>query len=199
MATKVKKVKEEKILDLSNPIVQAVLPLKVDAAARAKQNAEETVAACRAELKANEWDMNKVAPYPMGVGGWSAMAAISKYRLYSAITEWDYKKQPGSRNMNGPCTVKMVPARCAKFIETAIKDAEKQYDLFVMKLTEKIGRTTRADLEGNHVWSESILTVTLPAAPGEFREVQKWKTKQIVNVSKLGKLFNQWPTRKLKG
>jgi hypothetical protein len=27
--------------------------------------------------------------------------------------------------------------------------------------------------------------------------VERWKTQQIVNVSRLGKLFNQWPTRQL--
>lgn len=187
-----KKVKAEKILDLNNPIVQAVLPLKKDAAERAKTFAEKKVAELRTELKANNWDCNIVAPYPGGFGMFSH-AAFAKYKFLSAVTEWDYVKQPGSRTPNTPCTVKMAPARVAKWIAECIRDAERQYDLFVMKLTEKIGVTETADLEGNHVWSESILTVTIPGG-----EIQKWKTKQIVNFSKYGKLFFQWPTRLMK-
>ena len=86
----------------------------------------------------------------------------------------------------------MAPNRVKKFIEQSIKDAEAQYDAFVIKLTEKIGVVNAAVLDGNHVWSESVLTVTLPTS-----EEQKWHTKQIINFSKLGKLFFQWPSRRL--
>lgn len=59
------------------------------------------------------------------------------------------------------------------------------------KLIGKIGPVTSATIKGNHVWGHSVLTITNPDAV-----VEHWKTRQIVNVSKLGKLFNQWPTRK---
>ena len=43
------------------------------------------------------------------------------------------------------------------------------------------------------MWSYSFLYVTTPSN-GD----QCWKTQQIINQSKLGKLFNQFPTRKIK-
>jgi hypothetical protein len=51
-----------------------------------------------------------------------------------------------------------------------------------------------ASITGTHIWGHSVLTVTLPNGT-----VERWKTQQIVNQSKLGLLFNQWPSRKMKG
>lgn len=187
----VKKVKAELVLDLSNPIVQVILPLKKDAAERAEQYAKLRVSVLRDKLKANNWDADKVAPYPKGFGyNW---VQVEEYQFCHAVTEWDMTKQPGGRNMHDPCTVKMNSHKVKKFVEKFIKQAEAQYDLFVLKLTEKIGKTKTASLEGNHVWLSSVLTVVL--ANGE---TQKWFTQQIYNVSKLGLQFPQWPTRKMK-
>jgi hypothetical protein len=190
-----KKVKAEKVLDLSNPIVQVVLPLKKDAAERAKQYAEDEVAALRGQLKDAGWDATKVAPYPTssGYGGFKYFTELERHNFLNKVTEWDYVKQPGGRGFNEPCIVKMSSARIAKYIATCVKEAELQYDMFVMKLTDKIGMTKTASLDGNHVWLTSILTVELPSG-----ETQQWFTQQIYNVSKLGKQFPQWPTRKLK-
>jgi hypothetical protein len=68
-----------------------------------------------------------------------------------------------------------------------------QYTAFIQKLEGKVGAHTAAALDGSHVWGFSILTVT--KADGT---VEKWKTEQIINVSVLGKVFNQWPSRKVK-
>ena len=175
-------------LDESNPIVQVVLPLKKDAAAQAEQYAKDAIAALRKELEENGWDERIVAPYNS-----HSRMAIQKYYFLHSVCEWDYKKQPGSRGMNGPCLVKMDSNRSQKYIAKAIADAERDYDLFVLKLTLKIGAVTAAKLEGNHVWGDSLLTVSIPDG-----SEQVWRTHQIVNTSKLGLLFLQWPTRKLK-
>lgn len=188
-----KAVKAELIFDMSNPIVQVVLPLKADAAKRAEQYAKQMIERMRKALKTGEWDQNKVAPYPSGGGLYRDFAAMAEYQLCVSLTEWDYKKQPGSRGFNEPCIVKMAPARCKKFVERTIKDAEAQYDAFVLKLTEKIGKTKTASLKGNHIWDESFMTVVLVNG-----ETQVWHTQQITNISKLGKVFSQWPTRKLR-
>lgn len=82
--------------------------------------------------------------------------------------------------------------KCKKFVEEARKNAAEQYDLFVEKLNQKIGVAITARLEGNHVWSYSFLYVTTPTGD------QCWKTQQIINQSKYGKLFNQFPSRKVK-
>jgi hypothetical protein len=80
-----------------------------------------------------------------------------------------------------------------RFITRAKEDAAAQYDSYVQKLIGKIGEVTAASLDGDHVWGFSYLTVTLPNGKKEV-----WKTQMIVNISKLGKLFNQFPTRKMK-
>jgi hypothetical protein len=80
-----------------------------------------------------------------------------------------------------------------KFVQEARENAAFQYEAYVAKLNKKIGPAKSASLTGNHVWGYSFLTVVT-----ESGETQIWKTQMIVNVSKLGKLFNQFPTRKVK-
>jgi hypothetical protein len=80
------------------------------------------------------------------------------------------------------------------FINHAGESASTQYTAFIMKLEKKIGTCLTATLTGDHVWGYSLLTVTKDGGASEV-----WKTQQIINVSKLGRPFNQWPTRKLGG
>jgi hypothetical protein len=77
------------------------------------------------------------------------------------------------------------------FIARSIKDAVHSYELWVAKLTGKVGEVVSAELEiSANVWGYSILKVTKPDG-----SIQRWKTQMIVNCSSLGKAFNQWPTR----
>jgi hypothetical protein len=80
-----------------------------------------------------------------------------------------------------------------RFVKEAGTMASEQYTLFIRKLESKVGAHVSATLEGSHVWGFSELTVTKADGSKE-----KWRTQQIVNVSVLGKLFNQWPSRKVK-
>ena len=98
----------------------------------------------------------------------------------------------GDLRYNEPDFRAMDDKRISYFIDQAKLDAAAQYDAFVAKLCKKIGQVAAAELDGNHVWNYSILTVE--TGIGE----EKYKTQMIVNVSKHGKLFNQWPTRKVK-
>lgn len=177
---------------MSNPIEDAVNPLKVDAVAKARTWAVDVVAKLTAELEANNMDSRLVAPYPKSTSP-KFHVELVKYKTLSFITEWDYVAQPGSRTMNGPCIVKVDAERVAKFIKEAEEDAAAQYVAFVKKLVSKIGDCVTATLHGNHVWDSSILLVTKTTG------VECWKTQSIINVSKLGKFFQQWPTRKMKG
>jgi uncharacterized protein YfeS len=79
------------------------------------------------------------------------------------------------------------------------KEAEEitnhDFDSYATKLAKKIDlHIISARLEGQ-LWSYSYLTVTVDVNGEE--ENQVWKTQMILNVSCLGKLFNQWPTRKV--
>ena len=88
----------------------------------------------------------------------------------------------------------MTPETVEKFAASARETAAAEYDAFVAKLEAKIGDdVAAAELAGNHVWNHSTLTITRTDG-----SVERWRTSMIINVSKLGKLFNQFPTRKAK-
>jgi hypothetical protein len=81
-----------------------------------------------------------------------------------------------------------------RIVSAARTDASAQYIAFVAKLIKKIGDdVVDANLSGSHVWGYSYLTITRASGSKEC-----WKTQQILNVSVLGTVFNQWPTRKVK-
>jgi hypothetical protein len=73
----------------------------------------------------------------------------------------------------------------------AAEEAAASFDLYVAKLTAKVGECDAASVDGR-LWSSSTLTVKKGAT------VERWHTQQIVNFSVYGKAFNQWPTRKAK-
>ena len=171
-----------------SPVKQAVLPLKADAIARAEQKAEITIRVIKDALAHGGWDIDKVAPYPKGSDS-KYHEKMSKRCLYESVTTWT----KSSRAMHEPNIRKEHPEAETRFIQASKENAAAQYDAFIEKLEDKIGLHRSASLQGNHVWSYSILTVEL-----ETGDIQRWKTQQIINVSKLGKLFNQWPSRKIK-
>jgi hypothetical protein len=114
---------------------------------------------------------------------------MDDYQVCGEITKW---REITARH-GRPCLVDLVPAGVESYVTRIKKQAADEYQLFVKKLVAKIGDVLAADLDGNHVWSSSTLTVR--KADGS---VERWFTQQIVNVSCRGKYFNQWPTRKLK-
>lgn len=176
-----------------NPIEAAVAPLKIDAIARAEQEARNLVAHHARRLAECDGNAEILAPRPD-----SRTDGRERYRekdrrraLLDSLTtlqNYDVVKY----DWRAPEIRKIDDAKVEAFVEQAKRFAGQQYDAFVAKLVAKIGEVDDAVLNGNHVWSHSILTVR----KGETLE--HWKTQQIVNVSKLGTLFNQWPTRKVK-
>lgn len=177
---------------MNSPIEVAVAPLKNDAIEAAVRWATNEIEQVRAEMEKAGWDREIAAPYPksFGMSRPAYVKAKSRHDRFVLLT----KGRVGSRRPSEPDFADMWPERCDLFIDEAKKSAAAQYDAFVAKLVFKIGDVTAAVLDGNHVWSHSILTVT--KADGS---VEHWKTRQITNVSKLGKYFPQYPTRKVKG
>lgn len=177
---------------MTNPIETVVAPLKSDAMDRAEQFAREQVARIERELEANDWDREIVAPYPNSLrdGREEYKKKEARYRMVRFFT-----KATGSavRRIHAPDPCEMNAERVELFVKQAREAAAAQYEAFVAKLIHKVGDVTEASLSGNHVWGHSILTVTKPDGT-----VERWKTQTIVNVSKLGTVFNQWPTRKVK-
>jgi len=176
-----------------NPIEKAVLPLKKDAIARAKETAEQMIERIRSDLDEAGGDINKAAPYPKSSDyGMVYAAKRSRYNDFHAVTKTHPDHRPSYR-FDEPKFVVIDEEKVVRFIEQYMEWAAADYDAFVVKLVKKIGEVKKAKLHGNHVWGYSTLVVTKPDG-----EVQAWKTQQIVNRSKLGKPFNQWPTRRMK-
>lgn len=176
-----------------NMIEKAVAPLKSEAMDRAAQFAQQTIEGVRKAMAECDGDRQVCAPYPdsLKLGRVAYMIGLGRYNTFRSLTKARVDGQ--IRRMRGPDFGDIDAAKCAKFIAEARDNAAVQYDAFVRKLVQKIGDVKDAVLRGNHVWSYSLLTVTKTNGT-----VECWKTQQIINVSKLGKVFNQWPTRKQK-
>lgn len=173
---------------MTNPIEAAVAPLKADALSRANMNAREMVAkyaAALAEMGGARY------PYPSSRGHnrESYARALAQYNVMNSLTT----PLKASHRVGEPVLCEIDPTKVERFVQNAMDAAGLAYDAFVAKLVSKVGEVESAELTGNHVWGYSVLKV---AKAGGV--VESWKTQQIVNVSKLGLLFNQWPTRKMK-
>jgi hypothetical protein len=177
------------------PIELAVAPLKEAALERAEKETREFVEKTRQELAAAGDDLTAIAPYPsMHESNSYGMAYhMKRYRHNLVMSFTKSKERHQSYTTSKPYYVEIEPAKVEKLVERRKREAAEQYDEFVAKLIGKIGHVKAAELTGSHVWAYSTLTVTKLDG-----SVERWKTQQIVNVSKLGKHFNQWPTRKVK-
>lgn len=176
----------------TNLIALAVEPLRSEAMDRAEAKAKEVLLGISEKLTENNFDRDLFAPYPKGTDFSGYAPKKAYYDLVRRCTKTNWPN--ASRSMKDPDIGKMDFDVSAKFVKDAREDASAQYDAFIAKLTTKVGEgVVKAELTGNHVWGYSFLFVTL-----EDGSVQKWKTQMILNVSKLGKIFNQFPTRKVK-
>lgn len=167
-------------------IAKAVQPLKDSAVSQAEIWARKTIERVIKELAENDNDLNKAAPYPKGFSDYHFQ--LAKYKLFQRLTTW----RSNGISPGFPIYADVNHAKCEKFIKDCREDAAVSYELYVHKLDTKIGAVIAATLEGTSVWWESFLNITKPDGTKE-----RWKTKQIENVSKLGRYFPQWPTRKI--
>ncbi|TXH09273.1 MAG: hypothetical protein E6R03_17030 [Hyphomicrobiaceae bacterium] len=182
--------RKEIALDLSNPIVLAVLPLKEQALQAQRLWDEAHIERMRRKLEEHGYDIEKAAPYPSPNLGRYDYARVRLQRAQmDAITRW----QSPTHRHGEPLIVTIDPKLCEKFILEGQQQAAYQFDSYAAKLTYKIGAVVSAELLGHGVWTCSNLIVVLPSG-----EKQVWHTKGIMNCSKLGKHFPQFPTRKVK-
>lgn len=171
-----------------HPVARALQPAREQAALAARNAAANVVTAVRADLKAHGWNAATAAPLPTGhYGSPQYVAAATKRNLYARLTE---KVTSDWRDT----TVRMHGVKIGKFMEARERDALASYDAFIVKLTRKIGPdVATVTIDGSHVWDYSILTATF--ADGR---VERWHTQQIINQTKYGEPYLQWPSRKLK-
>lgn len=175
------------------PVGAALHARKADAVKAAGEDAREYVAKVREDLIKHGWDIHAAAPYPWRKHGYEADAMRLKHNNYSRLSKADPAKgYQSNRANNDPYYVVMDDEGIARFVEQAERAAAMYYDAFICKMVAKVGVCDEASCEGNHVWSYSILTVK----KGDV--IERWKTQQIINVSKLGLRFPQWPSRLMK-
>lgn len=182
-----------------NPIEAAVAPLKEESVFRvrvmASARAEKTLRA----LAEVDWDINVYAPYPSTRGPNAIndeeqyQAAMRRRNFVMMITEYDPERTGRYRRVSDPLYHRRSEKALAHYLEQVEKMAGERFDLYVAKLNHKIGPVIEAELTGKDIWEESFLHVT--KADGS-KEV--WKTKTIINYSKFGLPFVQYPTRKVK-
>lgn len=194
----------------TNPIAEAVEPRRTAAVDRAAEAARAYVDRCIAELEAKGWDLNAVAPrarstmsrrdYQIAQGKRAGFRAITKTTAPRPddVAAYDYRKEAARENGTIPDVVVLDPKGVQDFILARRLEADLQFSSYISKLTGKVndGATsavTAAELDSGALWSFSHLTVTRADAT-----VERWRTQMILNVSVLGKLFNQWPTRRVK-
>lgn len=173
-----------------NVIEQAVAPLKSKAMDAAEQYARRVIAWYLEKLAAANWDAQVAFPRPRSfkMSRNEYHKAQAQRQVMMLVTE----SAGYSSRIDGPEMRKQSDAAEARFIEMARIDARLNYDAYVAKLVSKIGEADSAELSGDALWTYSVLKV----AKGD--KIERWKTRQILNVSKLGKVFNQFPTRLMK-
>ena len=76
------------------------------------------------------------------------------------------------------------------FVENAVKGASQSYDEYVGKMVLKIGKPVVSATFTGDPWHGSTLTVVTNDG-----NKQVWDTKMILNYSKYGTMFNQFPSR----
>lgn len=173
------------------PVGAALHELKGDAVAAASAEAREFIEKVRKELEEANWDINVAAPYPRYNDYSNYKVMREKHNTYLRLVE-NAEEGYRSRRPGEPHIVKMSEKGMDWYINHREQAAAIYYDAFIVKMVNKIGDCDKVKVEGNHVWSFSMLTVN----KGDV--VEFWKTQQIYNCSKFGVYFPQWPSRKVK-
>lgn len=156
----------------------------------ARKRAEEFVKDKLETLKKYDMDLDKAAPRPRSnMGRGEYMAAQAKRDLYRSFT----KAVSDTHRIGEPYIVKANQAMIDRYIEMNKKGAEDAYRNFMEKMIQKIGKpVVNAKMTGN-IWTNAVLHVTT-----DDGEEQSWKTQMILNFSKYQKMFNQFPSRRIK-
>jgi hypothetical protein len=154
---------------------------------RALSHAQEFIARVRADLAAVEGQIDQIAPHPRNnMSG--AQYKQAQARRASIVAICDIS---GDRFYGQIATIsdRKASLYCGEVALAAAASCR----AWINKLIAKIGpkAIASANVTGS-LWTGSTLRVTFEDGSAEV-----WTTKCIVNVSSLGKLFNQWPTRKV--
>lgn len=148
----------------------------------------EQVDAIASKLAANGMDLELVAPYPRSnIGRNAYLAAVDLYQFARRF----FASVKCSRSMRDPDIVAPKPNRDEILDKLADEATARYFDGYVIKLSVKIGKPIASAKLVGSLWTDSTLNVIC-----EDGENQVWHTQCIFNTSCLGRIFNQWPTRR---
>jgi hypothetical protein len=150
---------------------------------------DDSINASLKTLKNNDWDINNLLDSRM-----SRSYNMDVQRYYESFTD---AVNPQSSHFRSKLREPNIRVEDKKAIKSMLKEtaqaAQLNYDKFIAKIVGKVGEpVVSAELKGN-IWTGCVLTVETKEG-----ETQVWDTKIIINISKLGKVFNQFPTRRKK-
>jgi hypothetical protein len=136
------------------------------------------------ELEKNDWSLDKIAPLPEKSKRYTeeGKTVMNRRQWYIGLTDG-----------GGNVIRHESQAKRLQMIEEAKQGAEADYMAWVIKMTDKIGKTVQSAKMTGSPWDHSMIDVVT-----EDGEEQRWKTQMIINVSKYGKPFNQFPTTQVK-
>lgn len=153
------------------------------------------------QLAADGMDANKSYFYPNStkLNRTAYAQQLTKYRYCQSHSKPNWGRvsrrlhDPDYRKLDFDTTIEAIKVK-------AVELAKQSLDGYCAKLSRKIldtsdnGSTLKAEyVGGSNPWGYSHLRVD--TSNGQ----QLWRTKMIINVSCLGTVFNQWPTRLVKG
>lgn len=174
-------------------ITQAVLPMKERAMTRAATSILDRIDQMLWDLEhLFQMDREKMAPYPssMRCTRVQYMAQKAEHEFLGRIT----KGKKFARSFGEPDICERDEPGIKREVERAKEMAALAFEAYAVKLALKIGPNVvkaSALSVGDDLWMSSQLK-----AFTEDQDFTVWNTKTIVNCSKLGKLFFQFPTRK---
>ncbi len=154
---------------------------------RAEEEATKHIDYLLDELKKANWDLDVIAPLPDSIKRFSSWGTDSaKRNLFTSITD----QATSSVSFKYSGIRKKSASKRTKYINNAIANAAESYDNYVGKMVVKIGKPVVSATFTGDPWHGSLLTV-VTSDGGK----QVWNTKMILNYSKYGAMFNQFPSR----
>lgn len=170
-------------------LVIATADIRFDYVARFSELRLAQLVRDREELAKVGMDAQIYAPYPSGNMDRTSFkqAEARHYRIRSY-----FQSDNASRGFRHPDPVTERPDAEPRLRQLARQEADALVDSYLHKMVKKIGKEITSAETNGRIWDCATLTVTCLDG-----DIQVWDTKCILNVSCLGKVFNQWPTRRV--
>ena len=176
-----------------SPVATAVAPLEKAAVTMRKRWIAARIRMVRRALEACGGDLHEVVQAHEAIIGYSLpRESRREFARFAVDVTRPQASRPVTYGRRDPLYVEICPDCVRRVLAKGEAEARAQYQAYVAKLDAKVGHCDTAELSGNAVWTFSVLTVH------KGDTVERWQTRMILNVSRRGLPFNQWPTRKLR-